>query len=50
MKRFTLEINCTVEDCEFNLAGSCSYGGEALTISKDGCETYEPRNAEEETE
>ena len=35
-------ITCSRTDCDFYLDGRCSYGGTAIAISKDGCETFEP--------
>ena len=40
------EIKCSRSDCEFCLDGRCSYGGEAVNISADGCDTYEPAEQE----
>lgn len=42
-------INCNRRDCEFNYQGNtCSYGGECLRITGNGCETYESRELEAE--
>lgn len=35
-------IMCNRDDCEFHSQGSCSYGGDFLKITPDGCATYEP--------
>ena len=36
------EVMCSRTDCEFFWCGKCGYGGEAINISADGCDTYEP--------
>ncbi len=38
------EIMCNRVDCDFYLDGKCSYGGTAVCITDDGCQTYEPCN------
>jgi|GluameStandDraft_1065615.scaffolds.fasta_scaffold20891_4 hypothetical protein len=42
------EVMCSRTDCEFFWCGKCGYGGEAINISADGCDTYEPASDDEE--
>lgn len=42
-------ILCKRHDCEFNYENkTCSYGGDYLTITHNGCETFEQRDIEAE--
>jgi len=42
-----IKVKCNRENCEFEYNGVCSYGGEALMISRGGCLTFELRIADE---